>query len=124
MREIKFRAWDTTQPISEMLGWEIVRSNFWWYIDDDGIIMMQYTWLKDRNGVEIYEGDIVIDKNKHWKVFTIEYRIDREYVGYLPVEKWVNTLSTFVSWYNIEVIGNMYQNPEITQLVNNTEDTI
>ena len=58
MREIKFRAWDGSKH-QEMYDWSIIKAESFEEIIDGGIILMQYTGLKDKNGVEIYEGDVL-----------------------------------------------------------------
>ena len=61
MREIKFRTWDGKKMMSELPAYlephdvnETISS-----MNSEGIVLMQYTGLKDKNGKEIYEGDIV-----------------------------------------------------------------
>ena len=135
-REIKFKAWD-----KENKKW--IKNNY--YLDLDGIAfslcfhscecgtggehqeevgnveLMQYTGLKDRNGVEIYEGDIVYCKvydKKHYasnegkreiywgKEFGFCFR-EQEYTHGLPL--------SWGGYKDIEIIGNIYENPELLQ---------
>ena len=86
------------------------------YQNEGEAIMMQYTGLKDKNGVEIYEGDIVRYYQPYAKR-TDEHIVkwDKEWACFGLFEdgnKWCKEND----WYKIqelEVIGNIYQNPEL-----------
>lgn len=123
MREIKFRAWDTEEnkwykPVYRayegklfeiligMNGCVVTRN-----MDGVGIGLprfeiMQYTGLKDKNGKEVYEGDFLIAGDK---VYTVVFEdgcsIIRNTTGATPL--W------FVETESTEVIGNIYENPEL-----------
>ena len=72
-------------------------------------IFMQYTGLKDINGVEIYEGDILTDgKNNtssvEWRNFLASYMLDFNYANTELYEVLLN---------KVKIIGNIYENPEL-----------
>ena len=120
MREIKFRAWD--KDINQMFysddcffcfqsGVLLERDgeNGSW---PDTDIVMQYTGLKDKNGKEIYEGDIlefVTYERELLEVYWYE-----ETLGW-QMKRIVGSGTMFIPNYTqyLEVIGNIYENPDL-----------
>ena len=91
-------------------------------VDDDNYVVQQCTGLKDKNGKLIYEGDIVRDKCSE-AVATIEYLSYtfslmahiRGMDDYLPLEDICYALEVTTPF---EVIGNIYENPELLEVSN------
>ena len=116
MREIKFRAWREGNPYS-MIYNPLHRCDAGNVLDKKEIykdwILMQYTGLKDKDGVEIYEGDILNYQDKYickveWKNggFVFMYT---DGVENIASESWYAPSDVKIT----EVIGNIYQNKEL-----------
>mgnify|MGYP001493657480 CR=1 FL=1 len=114
MREIKFRAWDKTfkkmhkvDAIDWFEGWCYCDNE---KMDEGRLELMQYTGLKDANGKEIYEGDIIswFDGEKR------NVEIIWKYGSWQISDNDEDTMSLFhYEEYVHEVIGNIYENPEL-----------
>ena len=102
-RELKFRLWNTVRKDMNYDGGMQMLGNK--LIQDEHNILMQFTGLKDKQGKEIYEGDIVIFKNDICKIeFWMSEFIMRDKLG--------GGYSLYLE-DDIEVIGNIYENPEL-----------
>jgi len=127
MREIKFRAWVGEEMIDEdynddhyiLTIEECTPRVFEWHDGDCAEYapavaeIMQYTGLKDKNGKEIYEGDIV----RGWchdrqKLFIVKFNSSKYTCGFIAETP--NGLGHVELWYEgYKVIGNIHENPEL-----------
>ena len=123
MRELKFRAWSTIedtwvdsdeipmtgepQPTLELFG-----NNY--------LVLMQYTGLKDKNGKEIYEGDIIQDKRIVFatmpaiiETLVVSFRQDGFYALNPTNDDPYPAFGKLRYYQGFEIIGNIYENPEL-----------
>ena len=121
MREIKFRAWDGLEFYNPILSEGLIFRNYRDFEDFDHAddVLMQYTGLKDKNGKEIYEGDVIYAFSNGYK-YTIEFGIiSVDVENHLTTPAWYAKLigdtykCPLCSTEIIEVIGNIYENPEL-----------
>ena len=124
MRELKFRAWiKGYNCYADVLGFEQgklfvqfqsgERAQHRLYVPIEDSVLEQYTSLKDRNGKEIYEGDIV-------NIQGIKYYVDFEYGGF-----WFNNdnlkwkanrpFTHFQEINDTEVVGNVHENADLME---------
>lgn len=136
MRAIKFRAWDyekksmltgnnqygSDEPDANLKHssagaftrlWESLAR----FAENDRFVLMQFTGLKDKNGKEIFEGDIV--------EFCTKWEFPQRFKGqviYFPESMQYGFSENGESYYDftdiendelLEVIGNIYENPEL-----------
>lgn len=123
MRELKVRAW--YKPYKQMCQVEslrfdengvyravLIEESFYdrRIVEADEIVIEQYTGLKDKNGVNIYEGDILIDDTGE----PIEYWVVKFSEGGF-VGECAGVAESLFELTNLEVVGNIHEDSELSE---------
>ncbi|WP_253953450.1 YopX family protein [Leuconostoc fallax] len=125
MREIKFRAWNNVnaryyQNAQDTYD-ETIGDGFQDILRNENLVVEQFTALKDKNGVDIYEGDIVFAKSIMMKDSTGPVVYVKESAGfYIDGSKDLMDIPkplgvTREPLFSYEVLGNVHENPELLQ---------
>jgi uncharacterized phage protein (TIGR01671 family) len=148
MREIKFRAWDkkTNKVMYEVQLLEFKEAgggiSACWTdgVDFDNgdelnnlgdLVLMQYTGLKDKKrtkeypeGQEIYEGDIVDEYSPNGRRYDLRYRVGfgRGHFTLTEIGGGYDKLGIWNVHKELEVIGNIYENPELLEEKDGSRD--
>lgn len=115
-REIKFRAW--SKESNKMMNWYFIKSvnNLTKLLTLNHVEVMQFTGLTDKNGKEIYEGDVLKASDS---IIEIEYK-GRGFEGiYLNKDEMFNSPIQNNNYLYWEIIGNIYENPELLKTTTN-----
>lgn len=139
MREIKFRAWDVfnkrwaNDPSIVRLVHSQVEEYTYLTIgcvipknipldffekNEESIVIMQYTGLNDKNGKEIYEGDIILRNGKY--KYHVEWNRGEFHAE--PFHGGFGVILSGLATDEFEVIGNIYETPELLKLVDDDDD--
>jgi hypothetical protein len=100
MREIKFRAWD--KEAKKFWWWEDLKTKTANFFELNFLDVQQYTGLLDKNGKEIYEGDVL-----QYPSFEHGSRIF-EVMDAMKDYRWLVDVINYS-----EIIGNIYENKEL-----------
>ena len=128
MRELKFRIWNGLQFVTKSEVYIKACNGSLWDYDDGNLWsatakIQQFTGLLDKNGKEIYEGDIVINHVSY------DESLGGQYETPVGVVKWISEKDKmdYSGWYaypahlpwgeenNTEVIGNIFENSELLE---------
>ena len=116
----KFRAWDKTTSKLHVVNGIYCDNKKIHYIDDnrvrfvgfDNVIIMQSTGLKDKNGKEIFEGDVVKMAKDVYSEPTY-YEVVRHRGGAYRLESKQHGCELWLRHTDCDVVGNVYENKEL-----------
>jgi len=117
-REIKFRAFDNKNKnffIPSLSEFSDMNDEIENLTECGRYKLIQYTGLKDKNGKEVYEGDVLLDENG--QIYTVEFfnysfnvvHKDRKLSDIYTLWEYINNI------FLCEIIGNIYENPELLE---------
>lgn len=108
-REIKFRAWNKDRKEWANLFIKNGTAHILSHVDGKHEDWQQYTSLLDKNGKEIYEGDVVRAWEPETDTTTGELRmtVDDAFNCYAPLR------DILIDKKDVEIIGNIYENPDL-----------
>ena len=118
-RKIAFRVWDKKDKLW-VAGWSIGQAGV--QTETSNKVFMQYTGLQDKNSKEIYEGDVmpIVIENLGESIKTVNgvVKFERgqwniEYFHPFQKEMYLANLYSLLERAEKEVIGNLYENPEL-----------
>lgn len=118
-RKIAFRVWDKKDKLW-VAGWSIGQAGV--QTETSNKVFMQYTGLQDKNGKEIYEGDVmpIVIENLGESIKTVNGVVkfeqgqwNIEYLHPFQKEIYLANLYSLLERAEKEVIGNIYENPEL-----------
>ncbi len=119
---LKFRAWFDSEMYDKPVVYDGEFYLDWREFENgethNGAVLMQFTGLKDKNGKEIFEGDIVKYKSG-CNTYTEEVAYDKNFAGFGVKDAKADIIFTFwelaedIDLISLEVVGNIYENPEL-----------
>lgn len=130
----KFRAWDKKYKKMMKVNQIDFEKKAVWLEADNGdhenrhtltrefkdVILMQSTGLKDKNGVEIFEGDIVQYRDGEYSYLGIVKRDCYQFFidGIEPDDNYdfIDVSNTFDGTSSLEILGNIHENPELLEV--------
>ena len=124
MRKIKFRAWDKeNEKMMKVLSLHLENKEI--SVKENGTFhlfrmqdLMQYTGVKDKNGKEIYEGDIVLiklDETSTWHKTVVGFKKGAFIASLIDGEDYIYIFNRGFDNNDFEVIGNIYENKKLLE---------